>query len=81
MTEAAIEPYVPLEEVARDLAVSASTVRVWTRTDRIPYIRAGGVFRYKLSEVDNALRLAEKKPESDPRQLELKFDADPDHDL
>lgn len=78
MSETTLEPYVPLEEVARYFAVSQSTVRVWTRTDKVPYIRAGGVFRYKLSEVDKALREADKKPEVDPRQLELNFDPDAD---
>jgi len=84
MTEATLEPYVPLEEVARYFAVSPSTVRIWTRSNKVPHIRAGGVFRYKLSEVDKALREADKKPEVekqpevDPRQMSFNFDPDSD---
>lgn len=78
MTEAALEPYVSLEDVAKYFAVSASTVRIWTRKNKVPHIRAGGVFRYKLSEVEKSLREADKKPEVDPRQMSFNFDPDSD---
>ncbi len=49
-----IEPYVPLESVADHFSVSVSTVRMWVRRDRVPYIKVGGVYRLKLSEVEAA---------------------------
>lgn len=79
------EPYVAIEDVANHFAVSISTVRKWMRHDLIPVLRLDGVFRFKLSEVEQSLRKltegyeAEELKEVDPRQLEINFD--PEEDL
>jgi len=50
------EAFVPLEEVARYFAVSISTVRSWIRNGDIPALKVGGVYRFKLSETEEAIR-------------------------
>jgi excisionase family DNA binding protein len=84
------EPFVPIEDVAKHFAVSISTVRAWLRQDLIPALKIGGVYRFKISEVEQTLRKLnggdlpkERKDGSievkeDPRQLALNFNADED---
>lgn len=50
------ELYVPIEDVAKHFSVSVSTVRAWIRQSLIPALKIGGVYRFKISEVDAALR-------------------------
>lgn len=50
------EPFVPIEQVAKHFSVSVSTVRAWIRQDLIPSLKLGGVYRFKISEVELALR-------------------------
>jgi excisionase family DNA binding protein len=50
------EAFVPIEDVAKHFAVSVSTVRAWIRQNLIPSLKLGGVYRFKLSEVEKALR-------------------------
>lgn len=50
------EAFVPIEDVAKHFAVSVSTVRTWIRSDFIPALKLGGVYRFKISEVEAALR-------------------------
>lgn len=50
------ESYVPIEGLAKHFAVSVSTVRAWIRQDLIPALKLGGVYRFKISEVEQALR-------------------------
>jgi len=50
------EPFVPIEDVAKHFAVSVSTVRAWIRQDLIPSLKIGGVYRFKISEVETAIR-------------------------
>lgn len=50
------EPFVPIEDVAKHFAVSVSTVRTWIREQIIPSLKIGGVYRFRLSEVEAALR-------------------------
>ena len=50
------ELFVPIEDVAKHFAVSVSTVRTWIRSDLIPALKLGGVYRFKISEVEAALR-------------------------
>lgn len=50
------EPFVPIEQVAKHFSVSVSTVRAWIRQDLIPSLKLGGVYRFKVSEVEMALR-------------------------
>lgn len=50
------EPFVPIEDVAKHFAVSVSTVRAWIRQNLIPSLKIGGVYRFKISEVETAIR-------------------------
>ena len=49
------EPFVPIEVVAKHFTVSVSTVRAWIRQHLIPSLKVGGVYRFKISEVEAAL--------------------------
>ena len=49
------EPYVGIEELAKHFSVSVSTVRKWLKKDMIPALKLDGVFRFKRSEVEEAL--------------------------
>lgn len=86
------EAFVPIEGVAKHFAVSVSTVRQWIRQDLIPALKIGGVYRFKLSEVEEAMRklsggtvvkenadgaIVTKQDENDP-QMQLNFDLDED---
>jgi hypothetical protein len=50
------ETFVPIEDIAKHFSVSVSTVRGWIRQDLIPALKIGGVYRFKISEVEQALR-------------------------
>jgi excisionase family DNA binding protein len=67
MTE---DRYVTINEIAEHYTVSISTVRAWIRTNTIPYLQVGKTFRFKLSEVDAALRdVRTKKIDDDVEAL------------
>ena len=83
------EAFVPIEDVAKHFAVSVSTVRSWIRQDLIPALKLGGVYRFKLSEVEAKLRNTEVSvPQEEvvatavkePVQLEFDF-SNPDKDI
>ena len=46
--------YSNIEQVAVHYQVSISTVRSWIRGGTIPFIRVGGMYRFRMSEVDAA---------------------------
>ena len=51
--------FVPIDELARYLNVSVSTVRTWLRNEIIPkssYLRIGTTYRFSIEEVVDALR-------------------------
>lgn len=75
------EPYVTIEELANHFSVCVSTVRKkWIKNDLIPVLKLNGIHRFKISEVEQALRnIGENKVEVDPRQMEINFD--PNEDL
>jgi excisionase family DNA binding protein len=50
------EVFVPIEDVAKHFSVSVSTVRAWIRQNLIPALKLGGVYRFKISEVEQALK-------------------------
>ena len=87
------EAYVPIEDVAKHFAVSVSTVRAWLRQDLITSLKVGGVYRFKLSEVDSALQklsggnlIREEKDGSltvtaDSNEAQLSFNFNPDEDI
>jgi len=54
-----IHQYVSIEEVAKYYAVSVSTVRNWVRAGRLSptdFLKLGNTYRFKLADVDAALR-------------------------
>lgn len=51
-----IENWVNPDDVATHLSVSKDTVRNWTKEGRLPAYKAGKMYKYKLSEVDQWLR-------------------------
>ncbi|WFN90837.1 helix-turn-helix domain-containing protein [Arcanobacterium wilhelmae] len=55
-TGSEIENWVNLDDVATHLSVSKDTVRNWTKEGRLPAYKAGKMYKYKLSEVDQWLR-------------------------
>jgi excisionase family DNA binding protein len=85
------EPFVPIEELAKQFTVSVSTIRAWVRQGHIPkdtYLKIGNTYRFNVSAVVNALSNTPKaEPEvpkaEDPKapvQLELAFN-NPDEDI
>jgi excisionase family DNA binding protein len=47
-------PYVPIEDMAKYLSVSVSTIRAWVRQGYIPkttYIKVGNTYRFHLEAV------------------------------
>ena len=88
-----IEAFVSIEEVAKYFAVSVSTVRAWIRQDLIPALKIGGVYRFKISEVEQALRklsggeLVREEADgsltvnSDPNDAQMVLNFNPDEDI
>jgi excisionase family DNA binding protein len=50
------EPWVNLEDIAKHLSVSTDTIRAWIRKGVIPHSKAMKQYKFKISEVDEALR-------------------------
>lgn len=83
-----IEPYVPIEELAKHFTVSVSTIRSWVRTGSIPegtYLKVGTTYRFKISDVEKALveskryeQEVKEEAAASQHQMELNFDADQD---
>jgi len=57
------EKYITIEDVAKHYSVSISTVRSWMRADIIPALKIANVYRFKLSDVDAALKHYSKAKE------------------
>jgi len=51
-----VEPWVTLQDVAKHLQVAEDTVNRWIAKKGLPAAKAGRVWRFKLSEVDEWLR-------------------------
>jgi excisionase family DNA binding protein len=83
------DAYVPIEKVAEHFAVSVSTVRTWIRNEDIPALKLGGIYRFKLSEVEAKLRNTEVSvPQEEvvatavKEPVELEFNlSNPDKDI
>ena len=85
--------FVPIEDVAKHFAVSVSTVRSWIRQDLIPALKLGGVYRFKISEVEEALRklsggqLVKEEADgsltvqADPNDSQIVLNFNPDEDI
>jgi len=54
------EAWVTLEGISGHLAVSSDSVRRWIREREFPAQKAGGVWRFKVSEVDAWVRAGRK---------------------
>lgn len=50
-----IEKWVGLEEVAEHLSVSQDAIREWIKKGKLPFYKAGRLYRFRLSEVDDWL--------------------------
>lgn len=75
------ENYYTVEQIAKHYQVSLSTVRSWMRTGILPqdkYIKIGKTFRFKVSEVDAALRAHNAAKQA---KLNAVVDATPDQDI
>jgi len=87
------ETFVPIEDIAKHFSVSVSTVRGWIRQDLIPALKIGGVYRFKISEVEQALRklsggeLVREEADGsltvnpDPNDAQLTLNFNPDEDI
>ena len=87
------ELFVPIEDVAKHFSVSISTVRTWIRSDLIPALKLGGVYRFKISEVEEALRklsggqLVKEEADgsltvqADPNDSQMVLNFNPDEDI
>jgi excisionase family DNA binding protein len=79
------DAYVPIEKVAEHFAVSVSTVRTWIRNEDIPALKLGGIYRFKLSEVEAKLRNTEVSVPQEvavKEPVELEFNlSNPDKDI
>ena len=51
-----LERWVNLEEVANYLSVSTDTIRAWIKQGKIPFYRAGKMYKFKISEIDDYVR-------------------------
>lgn len=49
------EKWVNLADVAEHLSVSQDTIRNWLKSGKLPTIRAGKQYKFRLSEVDKLL--------------------------
>ncbi len=50
------EKWVNLEDVADHLSMSKDAVRTWVRDGKLPAYKAGKMYKFKLSEVDEWVR-------------------------
>jgi len=81
MTE---DKYVTLQDVAKHFSVSVSAVRSWMRTGVIPeksYLRAGNAFRFRIPEVETALREYSAQRAAQKAAAMTKAEPTPDQDL
>ena len=54
--EMQVEKWVNLEDVAKHLSISQDTVRTWITEGKLPYYRAGKIYKFKISEIDEWVR-------------------------
>lgn len=50
------EKWVNLEDVADHLSVSKDTIRIWIKDGKLPFYKAGKMYKFKISEVDEWVR-------------------------
>jgi excisionase family DNA binding protein len=85
---------VPIEELAKKMTVSVSTVRAWLRKGYIPkntYLKIGNTYRFNVPAVIAALTASTAGKENDveqtstietaPEMEQMEFDFDTDEDF
>lgn len=75
------ERYLTIEQLGEHYQVSISTIRSWIRTGVLPkdkYIKVGKTFRFRVSEVDVALRAHHAAKQA---KLNAVTENNPDQDL
>ena len=55
--EAKEEKWVNLADVAEHLSVSQDTIRNWLKTGKIPTYKAGKQYKFRISEIDELLKV------------------------
>ena len=50
------EKWVNLEDIADHLRVSKDTIRIWIKDAKLPFYKAGKMYKFKISEVDEWVR-------------------------
>lgn len=45
------EKWVNLEDIADHLSVSKDTIRIWIKDGKLPFYKAGKMYKFKISEV------------------------------
>lgn len=56
-----VEKWVNLEDVAVHLSISQDTVRAWIKDGKLPFYKAGKRYKFKISEVDEWVRMGKIK--------------------
>ena len=56
-----VEKWVNLEDVAVHLSLSQDTVRTWIKEGKLPFYKAGKIYKFKISEVDEWVRTVKIK--------------------
>lgn len=50
------EKWVNLQDIAIHLSISEDTVRTWVKEGKLPFYRAGKMYKFRISEVDEWVR-------------------------
>ena len=50
------EKWVNLEDIAKHLSVSKDTIRIWIKSGKLPFYKAGKMYKFKISEIDEWVR-------------------------
>jgi len=79
-----VEPFVPIENLAKHFAVSISTIRAWVRQGHIPkttYIKIGNTYRFNKTSATEALTKSAQDVDEGPIEEQLEFDFNADEDV
>ena len=79
-----VEPFIPIEGLAKHFSVSISTIRAWVRQGHIPkttYIKIGNTYRFNKTAVTEALTKSAQDVDESPIEEQLEFDFNPDQDV
>ena len=79
-----VEPFVPIENLAKHFAVSISTIRAWVRQGHIPkttYIKIGNTYRFNKTSATEELTKSAQDVDEGPIEEQLEFDFNADEDV